>query len=298
MLVATPWRRYGKNRLYVAQPDGTKVGYWDLDTDEGHPASPELLGLLREALITWQGAAVPQQAPDTLPAEGMPPESAAAEIIQSVVSGETWYDLALNKPGQAVREQALAARDEQGRLYTFLARTLDAKTDERAWRVGADGEERVGWVLDRLARKDPRWRFLHSVPVGKAASDIDHVLIGPAGVFTVNTKNHPGARVWVSGNTLQVNGNSQPYIRNSKHERARAAKLLGKTCGFPVQVQALIVLVGVEKFGHGRAELPEYVYVLQRGDLYSWLRKQPAVLTAAGIDTIYEQARRSTTWHT
>ncbi|WP_371261683.1 nuclease-related domain-containing protein [Arthrobacter sp. ov118] len=30
------------------------------------------------------------------------------------------------------------------------------------------------------------------MPVGAGASDVDHVLIGPAGVFTLNTKNHAG----------------------------------------------------------------------------------------------------------
>jgi hypothetical protein len=46
------WRRHGKDRLYVARSDGSKIGYWDLLTDEPHPESPELAELLAAAVTT------------------------------------------------------------------------------------------------------------------------------------------------------------------------------------------------------------------------------------------------------
>ena len=46
------WRRHGKDRLYVARADGTKVGYWDLLTDEAHPETPDLTDLLAAAVTT------------------------------------------------------------------------------------------------------------------------------------------------------------------------------------------------------------------------------------------------------
>jgi Nuclease-related domain len=54
--------------------------------------------------------------------------------------------------------------------------------------VGAAGEEHVGGLLERLA--DDEWRVLHDASLGNG--NIDHILIGPAGVFTVETKSHPG----------------------------------------------------------------------------------------------------------
>jgi len=38
----TRWRRYGKDRLYVRDDQGADVGWWDLATNEGHPAAPDL----------------------------------------------------------------------------------------------------------------------------------------------------------------------------------------------------------------------------------------------------------------
>lgn len=46
------WRRHGRDRLYVARSDGTKVGYWDLLTDQAHPETPDLAELLTAAVTT------------------------------------------------------------------------------------------------------------------------------------------------------------------------------------------------------------------------------------------------------
>jgi hypothetical protein len=53
---------------------------------------------------------------------------------------------------------------------------------------GALGEEEVGRLLDRLARHG--WQAIHDVSLGRG--NVDHIAIGPGGVFTVETKSHPG----------------------------------------------------------------------------------------------------------
>lgn len=47
------WRKFGRDRLYVAHADGMKVGYWDLVTDEPHPERPELSAMLEAAYVEW-----------------------------------------------------------------------------------------------------------------------------------------------------------------------------------------------------------------------------------------------------
>jgi hypothetical protein len=53
---------------------------------------------------------------------------------------------------------------------------------------GASAEEHVGGLLDQLSGRD--WRVLHDASLGHG--NVDHILIGPGGVFTVETKSHPG----------------------------------------------------------------------------------------------------------
>ncbi len=53
---------------------------------------------------------------------------------------------------------------------------------------GASGEEYVGGLLDGLAHGE--WRVIHDASLGHG--NVDHILIGPAGVFTLETKSHPG----------------------------------------------------------------------------------------------------------
>jgi hypothetical protein len=53
---------------------------------------------------------------------------------------------------------------------------------------GATGEEQVGSLLDGL--EDHGWQAIHDASFGNG--NVDHILIGPAGVFTVETKSHPG----------------------------------------------------------------------------------------------------------
>jgi hypothetical protein len=56
------------------------------------------------------------------------------------------------------------------------------------WRRGASGEEHVGRILDGLARDG--WLAIHDVNTGRG--NIDHVLVGPGGTLTVETKSHRG----------------------------------------------------------------------------------------------------------
>ena len=53
---------------------------------------------------------------------------------------------------------------------------------------GATGEEQVGRLLETLVSDG--WCVIHDASFGHG--DVDHILIGPPGVFTVETKSHPG----------------------------------------------------------------------------------------------------------
>lgn len=319
-LVVSRWRRYGKDHLYVARADGTKLGRLDLLSGEIAVEQPAIRSELIAAACRWgdtnavdvrsllptelngippDGAALPDTPAHSLPPpppsnDPPPPPPNLAAPPRSTSAGVTgdadWVDLAGNRAGQAAREQAVELR-QAAPVRTFVARALQVHTDERAWRIGADGEEALARRLRKLGNE---WRILHAVPVGDNGSDIDHVVIGPGGVFTLNTKNHSGKKVWVSETTLMVGGHRTQYLRNSRFEGTRAADLLSRACGFDVAVKAVIVVLCDELTIKA---VPEDVAVTSIRAIRKWLQRQPAVLGSVDVEAIYEQARRGSTWH-
>ncbi len=323
------WAKGRSVRGYAKAADGAELGWIDLKTGEVTLEDGADAVAVTAALQAW-GEAIPRvQSPSDAVAPVVleaivvesevpafvptaPPIPSPASALEPVVApaGQssaalaptptvpTWTDLATHRPGQLVREQAAAeweARKERSKFLAYGARIFNVHTDERAWRVGADGEEAVGARLEKL--RGNGWYLLHSVPVGKNDSDIDHVAIGPGGVFTLNTKNHPGGKIWVAKYHMRVNGQVVPYLRNANHEAARASKLLTKAAGFEVSVRScVVVLTGTLIPEVNIKQMPDDVMVLDRMDVPRWFKKRPAVLTPEQVETIYAVARRSDTW--
>lgn len=294
------WRRYGHDRTYVSdETTGASLGYRDNRTGELVPEAPATLA----ELTAWAGGSPPAlSAPDSDQASRAPDASdherapGHADIGPPDPATE-WEDLAVHAPGRGARAKAdaewEARRAGVGGFRAWAARALSAHTDERAWRIGAAAEESIGRELDSL--RDHGWHVLHSVTVGAGESDIDHVLVGPGGVLTVNSKHHPDAKVWVTRTQIRVNGAYVPYLRNSRHEAGRASRVLSKACGFPVTARACLVF----RLSDGRITIkedPDDVLILRATRAAKAIRKQPEILTTDHVERIYAAARRSTTW--
>ena len=129
----------------------------------------------------------------------------------------------------------------QSKVGAFLKRAFDTKTDKRALRIVAAEEEAVGPRLEHLVKRG--WRVLHSISVGVGNSDIDRRLIGPGGVFTIDTKNHPGGKVWVGEHAIRFNGQPTQYLRNSRHEGQRVQKAPLQHLGEDIAVRPVLVFL-------------------------------------------------------
>ena len=194
-----------------------------------------------------------------------------------------------------LRDQIRGVRNDQRTCRTETRNRLRSlQVESRPWRLGMDGEVIIGRLLEQFVQNDPRWRVLHAIPVGKSGSDIDHLLIGPSGVYTLNTKHHPGANVFVAHDAVLVNGTKYPYVRNSRHEAERAGRLLSAACKKPVPTAGVIVPVGIQKFVV-KAQ-PRDVVVIPRTRLAAWLAAGPVELDATAVEVIYRAARRVETW--
>jgi hypothetical protein len=293
-LAVVPWSRYGKKRLYVKTADGRDIGHIDLQTGavvatvDGFTA--ELAAIAREHM---DGEVRSAPSVDRSSAD-LPPPRHVDEADQPPVGDELQvdpsFDVSTNVAGAAAR----AKRDEvnaRAPVRNLVARVLGVKTDERAWRVGAKGEEKVGKELTKLPEG---WHVLHAVQVSDAGTDIDHVLIGPAGVFTLNTKRHPNGKVTVYERALYVNGTKVEYVQKSRGEARRATRLLSGACGFTVSVRSVIVFVDLADIKEkGR---PDDVLVTTRRRLIDLLRSLPTVLDTEQVRIIQRRACDSRAW--
>lgn len=199
VLTVSRWTRYGHDRLYVNTVDGSRVGWFGLRTGQTHLEHPELAAEFSTALAAHRprsGHPQPAQQPTAEAAGWLPgvdgasctsdvgpatPISTAQQTEPGLSNNER--DLASNRAGQGARAEAdrrLVQARRESRTWAFLQRLVDPRTEERAGRKGAGGEETVGARLERLTARG--WHVVHSIPVRTRGTDIDHLLIGPSRV--------------------------------------------------------------------------------------------------------------------
>ena len=229
--------------------------------------------------------------------------AARVDTLPSVASGFTaepssWCiepNLAARGPAYSVMQECLA-RQEAATPRGRIARALGSNPlhpDARSWYSGALGEIVVANALSQLGEG---WTVLHAVPVGPTSVEIDHLILGPGGIFTINTKNHSGKKIWIGGSTFLVNGYKQEHMRNSAHQAEWASRLLSSVTGRPVTVTPLIVVVNPSSITTGRKQ--PRVTVLSSNTLKRWLVKRPRVLSDRAVAHFSMFAEERSTWHT
>ena len=204
-------------------------------------------------------------------------------------------DLRQRVPGHSLIDELLHQWDV-GAIH-LTERSDEVVIDDEAvsWYRGVIGERRVASLLAQLGEA---WTVLHSVPVGSGSTDIDHVVIGPSGVFTINTKYSPGKDIWAAGVNLQVSGHGQRHIHNSIREVVRAAGALASATGLDVPVTGVIVFVDPsrivlrERPGDGSHD----IRVVSDRELLDTIRGTTMLLPQE-LERIVDAAVRPETWH-
>ncbi|WP_157546665.1 nuclease-related domain-containing protein [Hamadaea tsunoensis] len=271
------WTRGLHDRLYISTiPTGAEpsidIGWFDLRTQRQQLMIPGMMAEFDAAITWWRHLPKGQQA--------------------AVLADET-ADLAATAAGTQARERAQQVRP--GLFGRTLARLTGRPTPDQSWRVGAAGEDAVATKLDTLNRRG--WHVLHSIDTG--AGDIDHLAIGPHGVFVINTKHHRGSRVDVTDRAVTVNGYRQQYPAEVSREAALARAALGQAWGHAVHVTPLIVVHGHTSITGWQRHHPGGVRVLPSHALTAWLRSPgPTIHNTADVEQLYAAARRPTTWRT
>lgn len=175
-----------------------------------------------------------------------------------------------------------------GSARTLLSRLLGVRTDDRASQEGAAGE-RAGWWLGRLPEG---WFVFHDVPVGHRGANIDHLVIGPGGVFTVNTKYLFGEIV-VYQRSITHEGSRTDYLLKASAEARRAASLLSAAIGKTVQVRGVLAILADE---WTIVDEPPDVLVRGPRGAKNLMLNQPAVLRSSDVLVLAVAASKPGTW--
>lgn len=269
------WTRGPHDRLYVStDPGGTgrsiDIGWFDLRTQRQQLLIPGMMAEFDAAITWWRHLPKGQQ---------------AAAIVGSA------GDLAATPAGAHPSLRAEQLRP--GLVGRMLARIAGQPTPDRSWRVGATGERAVARKLDALTQRG--WHVLHSIDTG--AGDIDHLAIGPHGVYVINTKHHGAGRIVVTDKAITVNGYRQTYAADVSREAALARAALSAAWGHPVHVTPLIVVHGHSTLTGWQRHHPGGVRVLPSSAITAWLRSPgPAIHNHADIEALFAAARRPSTW--
>lgn len=198
---------------------------------------------------------------------------------------------AAGQPGGAPPIEAHPSRPVTALVTT--AKWLSSRS-ERAQRAATKVEQRITDELDDLPGG---WFALHSIEIGAIEEHpchLDHVVIGPGGVFTVHVDHQQAAKVWVSEHTVTINGRHSDLLRQARFGARRSGGLLSGACGFDVTVQSMLVLVGAANVQ--TLSRPAEVHVRDQHDIRDWLCKQPVRLAAEVAAAIHERALLSNTW--
>jgi hypothetical protein len=151
--------------------------------------------------------------------------------------------------------------------------------DAVAWRRGSAGERRTARLLGRT--------ILHDLAVPDSRANIDHLVIGPGGVFVIDSKRYrgrlqldPSGRLWHGRYPLA------PTLRAVDFEADQAARVL------PDPGVAVVPIVAVHS-----AQVPwgkvvtDGVPVVAARRLPSMLRALPPVLGPERVAALADQAR-------
>jgi hypothetical protein len=167
------------------------------------------------------------------------------------------------------------------------AKRLSSRT-ERAEHAAAKEEQRIGLELDDLPAG---WFVLHSLDIEPEsdARHVDHIAIGPGGMFIIYVEHQPGAKVWISEHTVTINGRDSDHLRQARFEARRASGRLTDACGRDVTVQSVLMLIGAATMQ--TLSRPAEVHVRTQHDIRDWLCRQPVRLDAETIRAVYDHLR-------
>ena len=197
--------------------------------------------------------------------------------------------------GQSVVEELLRQYGERS-PRSWFARTFGfspVDANGLRWLRAAQAEMIVGDVLARLPEG---YSVYHSLPIRNTAFWIDHLVVGPGGIFSLNAKTHWDRDLDGSLRSIPVDNHAMPYLRDVRFESAQVTTLLAGAMPVDAVIHPVIVLVNPRKILLARQ--PVSVTVIDARRLRRWLVAHAPVLSAGEQAALTEVIDDPMVWRT
>ncbi|WP_232327639.1 nuclease-related domain-containing protein [Herbidospora yilanensis] len=171
-------------------------------------------------------------------------------------------------------------------LTVYRARTTSSVP---AWRRPSVAERRTEAQLKKLERGG--YRTLHARSIPGSDAQIDHLVVGPTGVYAVDSEKWDRRLpVRVQSHRKLFHGpfNQKPRLDEARWEATQAGDLISKALGREITVVPSLAIYG--------PAIPWRILNIREVDVFSgsmvrkWITKREKSLTASEVDSIFKAA--------
>ncbi len=165
-----------------------------------------------------------------------------------------------------------------------------------AWRKPSVAERKTEKQLRGMEKAGYRTLHARAVPMdddGVSDGQIDHLVVGPTGVYAVDSENWDKrlpVRAMSHRKLFLGPFNKKERLDEARWESEQASKLISGELGYEVPVQPSLAIYGPAI--SWKVLMVREVDVYSGGHARNYLRRRPKILDPADIDRIFEAAER------
>jgi len=220
---------------------GTRAGYDHSAKQVVCLACLAAAGLPGEGVAQHEAISAPQAPRSTGVSSDTAPATPADAASVPVESGRAGASAIAEFERRSSKREA-TIRTKHPKLGGLILALTDDPSSTRVWRTGGIGEQKVGAALDGLGGDGVL--VLHDRRIPGSRANIDHIAVGPSGIFIIDAKRYVDAKV-------EVRRSGGPLSPVTERLMVRGRDQTKLVAGLAVQVAAVYdVLEAVEEFAH------------------------------------------------
>jgi hypothetical protein len=172
------------------------------------------------------------------------------------------------KPGQTLKEIYI----KQYKKYNYLIK------------LGIEGEEITAKVLESLGND---YKVLHSIPLEFNKKDLDHIIVGPTGVFLVNSKNYRSKSLLIDNEYIIYNKKRYTDPIDIRRDSDLVEKL------FNIKVNPILCLINNNNLKIKSSNITKVLHV---NKILDYIEKKEKIYSNEQVIKIYNEMSNIKKW--